>query len=398
MIDREEGRPRPYREAASDREGMHMALRDVAPFRGDQVGSLLRPPALRAARAAFAAGTLEPQYLADVEDAAITACIGRQRDVGLRAVTDGEFRRAMWHFDFLERLDGVEAFASDQGIEFKGGIETLARQLGVRGRLGFDDAETGERHPMLDHFAFVRDRAGDAVAKMTIPSPSVLHYRCGRSSVSMDVYPDMADFFADLGRTYSEAVQAFAAAGCRYLQFDETSLAYLCDAGQRAMLEARGDEPDALAEIYADMINAAIAGRPDDMIVTMHLCRGNFRSSWIAEGGYEPVADVLFNRIGVDAYLMEYDTDRAGGFEPLRHLPEGKTVVLGLVTTKSGEMESTDALRRRIDEAAKWCDIDQLCLSPQCGFSSTEEGNLVSEVDQWRKLALVVEVAERVWG
>ena len=375
-----------------------MASRDEAPFRGDQVGSLLRPPALRAARAAFAAGKLDAHYLADVEDAEITASIGRQRDVGLRAVTDGEFRRAMWHFDFLEGLEGVESFTSDHGIEFKGGIETQAKGLRVSGPLGFDNAESGERHPMLDHFDFVRERAGDAVAKMTIPSPSVLHYRGGRKAVSTDVYPDMAEFFADLGRAYHEAVQAFAAAGCRYLQFDETNLAYLCDPDQRARLEARGDEPDSLPTIYADMVNAAIAGRPDDMVVTMHLCRGNFRSSWIAEGGYEPVADVLFNRIGVDGYFMEYDTGRAGGFEPLRHLPDDKTVVLGLITSKSGEMESPDALMRRIDEAARWCDIDQLCLSPQCGFSSTEEGNVLSELDQWRKLALVVEVAERVWG
>lgn len=375
-----------------------MALRDGAPFRGDQVGSLLRPPALRAARAAFAAGELDARELADVEDAEIVAAIGRQRDVGLRAVTDGEFRRAMWHFDFLEHLDGVESFASDHGIEFKGGLQTQAKGLRVRGRLGFPAAETGERHPMLDHFSFVGDNAAGAVAKMTIPSPSVLHYRGGRAAVSRDVYPDMADFFADLGRAYHNAVQAFAAAGCKYLQFDETNLAYLCDPEQGAMLRARGDDPDALPVIYADMVNAAIAGRPDDMVITMHLCRGNFRSSWIAAGGYEPVADVLFNRIGVDGYFMEYDTERAGGFEPLRHLPAAKTVVLGLVTSKSGEMESADYLMRRIDEAAQWCDVDQLCLSPQCGFSSTEEGNVLSEVDQWRKLALVVAVAERVWG
>ncbi len=253
-------------------------------------------------------------------------------------------------------------------------------------------------HPMVDHFAFVRDHAGDAVAKMTIPSPSVLHYRGGRAAVSTDVYPDMAAFFEDLGRAYHGAVEAFAAAGCRYLQLDETNLAYLCDPEQRALLEARGDDPDVLPGIYAGVVNATVADRPADMVISMHLCRGNFRSSWIASGGYEPVAEILFTGIDADGYFMEYDTDRAGGFGPLRYLPEGKQVVLGLITSKSGELETADSLMRRIDEATAYCDIDQLCLSPQCGFSSTEEGNAVDEADQWRKLALVVDAAERVWG
>lgn len=301
----------------------------------------------------------------------------------------------MWHFDFLEGLDGVESFATDHGIAFKGGIETQHKGLRVVGPLGFSG------HPMIDHFAFVRDRlagAGDAVAKMTIPSPSVLHYRGGRAAVSAQVYPEMAEFFSDLGQSYRAAVGAFAAAGCRYLQLDETNLAYLCDPEQRAMLQQRGDDPDALPGVYADMINAATTGRPPDMVITMHLCRGNFRSSWIAAGGYEPVAEVLFNLIDVDAYFMEYDTERAGDFAPLRHLPKGKQVVLGLVSSKTGELETADALMRRIDEAATFCDLDQLCLSPQCGFSSTEEGNELDEDAQWRKLAMVVDVAERVWG
>jgi 5-methyltetrahydropteroyltriglutamate--homocysteine methyltransferase len=369
-----------------------MASRSVAPFRADQVGSLLRPAPLRQARARLAAGEISQAALARVEDEAIIAAVAKQRDLGLTAVTDGEFRRAMWHFDFLEGLDGVEAFTTDHGIAFQSGIETKPKGLRVTGKIGFSG------HPMVDHFTFVRDHAGGGVAKMTIPSPSVLHYRGGRPAVSAEAYPDMSGFFEDLGRAYHGAVEAFAAAGCRYLQLDETNLAYLCDPEQRAMLQARGDDPDALPEIYAGMVNVALADRPDEMAVCMHLCRGNFRSSWIAAGGYEPVAEILFNGIDVDGYFMEYDTERAGGFEPLRLLPKGKQAVLGLVTSKSGELESADALMRRIEEAATYCDVDQLSLSPQCGFSSTEEGNDVDESAQWRKLALVVEVAEKVWG
>jgi 5-methyltetrahydropteroyltriglutamate--homocysteine methyltransferase len=233
---------------------------------------------------------------------------------------------------------------------------------------------------------------------MTIPSPSVLHFRGGRKAISMAVYPDLDDFYRDLGDAYNRAVHAFADAGCRYLQLDETNLAYLCDPEQRQAVRDRGEDPDRLPGVYAQMINAAIAGRPDDMRITMHLCRGNFRSSWISQGGYEPVAEILFHTIGVDGYFMEYDSDRAGGFEPLRFVPKGKTVVLGLVTSKTGELESKDELKRRIDEAARYLDADQLCLSPQCGFASTEEGNLLTEDQQWAKLARIVEVAEEVWG
>jgi 5-methyltetrahydropteroyltriglutamate--homocysteine methyltransferase len=362
------------------------------PFRGDHVGSLLRPAVLGDARARRRDGHMSAEQLTEVEDAAIVAAIGRQGDVGLHDATDGEMRRSMWHFDFLEGLDGVEAFRTEHGIAFQGGIETKHEGLRVNGRLGFSS------HPMLAHFDFLRDHAGGAFPKMTIPSPSVLHYRGGRAAVSEQVYPDMADFFADLGEAYRAAVAAFADHGCRYLQLDDTNFAYLCDPEQRAMLAERGDDPDALPRIYADLINTAIGGRPDGMAITMHLCRGNFRSSWIASGGYEPVADLLFNHIAVDGYFLEYDTDRAGGFEPLRHLPPGKRVVLGLVTTKTGELEDPDMLLRRIEEASKYADPDSLCLSPQCGFSSTEEGNLITEDDQWRKLELVVQVAERAWG
>jgi 5-methyltetrahydropteroyltriglutamate--homocysteine methyltransferase len=251
---------------------------------------------------------------------------------------------------------------------------------------------------MIDHFRFLRGHTTGATPKMTIPSPSVLHFRGGRKPISETVYPDLGDFYRDLGSAYNRAVHAFADAGCRYLQLDETNLAYLCDPEQRQAVRERGEDPGRLPGIYAQMINSAIAGHPADMQITMHLCRGNFRSSWIAQGGYEPVAEILFHTIGVDGYFMEYDTERAGGFEPLRYVPKGKTVVLGLVTSKTGELESKDEIKRRIDEAGRYLDLDQLCLSPQCGFASTEEGNLLSEDQQWAKLSRIVEIADEVWG
>jgi 5-methyltetrahydropteroyltriglutamate--homocysteine methyltransferase len=331
------------------------------------------------------------EELRAVEDRSIEAIITKQAELGLRSATDGEFRRAMWHFDFLERLDGCEPFTPATGIAFKG---TMTKAKGVRvvGKVGFSG------HPMIDHFRFLAARAKGATPKMTIPSPSVLHFRGGRKAISEAVYPNLNDFYRDLGHAYNAAVHAFATVGCRYLQLDETNLAYLCDPEQRQAVRARGDDPNQLPAIYAEMINATIEGRPAGMTITMHLCRGNFRSSWIAQGGYEPVAEILFNQIGVDGYFMEYDTDRAGGFEPLRFVPKGKTVVLGLVTSKNGQLEAKDEIRRRIDEAARYIDVDQLCLSPQCGFASTEEGNLLSEADQWAKLAHIVEIAREVWG
>ena len=366
-------------------------LRRVPPFRADHVGSLLRPAALKDARTRHARGEISKKDFRAAEDTAIEAVIAKQAAVGLRSATDGEFRRAMWHFDFLERLDGVESFPTDHGIRFQGGVETEAKGLRVTGKLGFSN------HPMLDHLQFLAKHTR-VTPKMTIPSPSVLHFRGGRKAVSQEVYPDMEEFYHDLGLAYAGAVQAFAAAGCRYLQLDETNLAYLCDSEQRENLAARGDDPDRLPGIYACMLNTAIEYRPPDMVITMHLCRGNFRSSWIAQGGYEPIAELLFNGIGVNGYFMEFDTERAGGFEPLRFLPKGKTVVLGLVTSKSGQLESKDELKRRIDKAAKYVDLDQLCLSPQCGFASTEEGNVLADDEQWAKLARIVEVAEEVWG
>ena len=365
--------------------------RTTPPFRADHVGSLLRPAGLKEARARRERGEIDAAELKALEDAAIERIIAKQAELGLRSATDGEFRRAMWHFDFLERLDGVESFHSDHGIAFKGGIETKATGLRVTGKIGFSG------HPMLDHFRFLRDHTR-ATAKMTIPSPSVLHFRGGRRAVDPAIYPDMEEFYRDLGQAYRAAVHAFADAGCRYLQLDEVNLAYLCDPEQRQMLRDRGDDPDRLPQIYADMINTAISGRPDDMIITMHLCRGNFRSSWIAQGGYEPVAEILFNKIGVNGYFMEFDTERAGGFEPLRFVPKRKTVVLGIVTSKSGTLESADFLQRRIADAATFLEQDQLCLSPQCGFASTEEGNSLTEDEQWAKLSRIVEVADKVWG
>ena len=363
----------------------------IPPFRADHVGSLLRPAALKEARARRERGEISADGLRAAEDAAIERIIGRQAEIGLRSATDREFRRAMWHFDFLEHLDGVESFRADHGIAFKGGIETQAKGLRVTGKLGFST------HPMIEHFRFLREHTG-AMAKMTIPSPSVLHFRGGRRAISPDVYPDMEDFYRDLGLAYRAAVQAFAGAGCRYLQLDEVNLAYLCDPEQRHILSERGDDPDRLPGVYANMIDTAIGNRPADMTITMHLCRGNFRSSWIAQGGYEPIAEILFNQIGVDGYFMEFDTERAGGFEPLRFVPKNKTVVLGLVTSKAGALESAAELERRIDDASRYADLEQLCLSPQCGFASTEEGNVLTEDEQWAKLARIVEVARRVWG
>jgi 5-methyltetrahydropteroyltriglutamate--homocysteine methyltransferase len=365
--------------------------RQKPPFRADHVGSLLRPASLKDARAARERGEIDQDQLRAVEDEAIQRIVARQAEIGLRSATDGEFRRAMWHFDFLERLDGVESFHAAHGIAFKGGIETQAKGLRVTGKLGFST------HPMIRHFEFLRDHTR-ATSKMTIPSPSVLHFRGGRRAISPSVYPEMDEFYRDLGLAYRAAIGAFADAGCRYLQLDEVNLAYLCDSEQRQILRDRGDDPDRLPEIYAGMINTAIGARPADMVISMHLCRGNFRSSWIAQGGYEPVAEILFNRIGVDAYFMEFDSERAGGFEPLRFVPKGKLVVLGLVTSKAGALESADELKRRIDAAARYVDVDQLCLSPQCGFASTEEGNALTEEEQWAKLGRIVEVAEEVWG
>ena len=368
------------------------APRTRPPFRADHVGSLLRPIPLRDARAARAAGTISAEALREAENDAIRGAIHKQESIGLRAATDGEYRRAFWHYDFVARLEGAELYVPESKVEFKGGV-MLPYKLRVNGRIAWKDPV------FIDDYRFVADHVTTAVAKQTIPAPSVLHFRGGREAIDPAIYPDREGFFADLGTAYHGAVQAFAAAGCRYLQMDEVNIAYLCDPEQIAALKQRGEHVEGLLETYAGLINRAIEGRPADMTISMHLCRGNFRSTWVAQGGYEPVAEVLFNQIGVDAYFMEYDSDRAGGFEPLRFVPRGdKVVVLGLMTSKTGELESKDDLKRRLDEAAKFLPLEQLAISPQCGFASTEEGNLLTEDQQWRKLERLVEVANDVWG
>jgi 5-methyltetrahydropteroyltriglutamate--homocysteine methyltransferase len=362
------------------------------PFRADHVGSLLRPRELAEARAAHRGKNLSTAALRAVEDRCIATAIRRQEEIGLRAATDGEYRRAFWHFDFVAGLDGVELYEPEQKIQFKGGIP-LPLALRVTDRIGFG------KPVMVDDYRFVAGHVRGAVAKMTIPSPSVVHFRGGRRAIDARTYPDMDGFFADLAEAYNKAVAAFGAAGCRYLQLDEVNIAYLCDPEQIEGLKARGEHVDNLLQVYAGLLNRAIEGRPDGMAISMHLCRGNFRSTWVASGGYEPVAEVLFNQINADAYFMEYDSDRAGGFEPLRFVPRGdKVVVLGLVTTKSGALETKDELKRRIEAASRYLPLEQLALSPQCGFASTEEGNLLTEDEQWAKLRLCVEVAQEVWG
>jgi 5-methyltetrahydropteroyltriglutamate--homocysteine methyltransferase len=366
-------------------------LRTRPPFRADHVGSLLRPAALKQARLKHERGEIDAAELRAAEDEAIAAVIRKQEAVGLKAVTDGEFRRASWQTDFLVGLDGVESYYGERKMLFQG-PQPRPILLRLKHKLG-----AFASHPMLEHFAFVAAHTKVA-AKMTIPSPSTLHFRYGRDAVPPSIYPDMEDFYHDLGQTYARVVRAFADAGCRYLQLDEVNLAYLCDPALREQVRARGDDPDRLPQIYADMINAAIRDIPADMTITMHLCRGNFRSSFVASGGYDPVADILFNTIRVHGYFMEYDSARAGSFEPLRLVPADKTVVLGLVTSKSGTLESKDTIKRRIEAATEFIGIEQLCLSPQCGFASTEEGNVLAEDEQWAKLAMIVQVAEEVWG
>jgi 5-methyltetrahydropteroyltriglutamate--homocysteine methyltransferase len=365
-------------------------IRAKPPFRADHVGSLLRPTALKEARTRRAKGEISAAELTAIEDREIERVVRKQEAIGLQSITDGELRRSWWHLDFLWGFDGIERCAMDQGIAFAG-IQTRAEGARVVGKLGFSG------HPMLEHFRFLKARTS-RTPKMTIPAPSALYGRLGRDPVSPTAYPVLDLFFADLGDAYRKAVRAFADAGCRYLQFDEVFITMLCDPGYRATQQRRGDDPQKLAEIYADMINAAMSDIPADMTITMHLCRGNYRSTFMGSGAYDAVADVLFNRIKVHGYFMEYDTERAGGFAPLRLLPKGRVAVLGLVTTKSGQLESKDDIRRRIDEATKFADLDQLCLSPQCGFASTEEGNTLTEEEQWAKLAMIVEVAAEVWG
>src|SRR5271154_902277 len=341
--------------------------RTKPPFRADHVGSLLRTAALKEAREKRARGEIAADALTEIEDREIEGVIRKQEGVGLKSVTDGEYRRVSWNYDFLERLDNVESYEGERKIKFAStGPQPRPILLRVIGKLG-----GYKPHPMIEHFKFLKAHT-QQTPKVTIPSPSSLHFRYGRDAVPESIYPAMEDFYRDLGESYRKVVRAFADAGCRYLQLDEVNLAYLCDPSLREHVVDRGEDPATLPAIYAGMINAAISDIPPDMTITMHLCRGICRSSFVASGGYEPVAETLFNAIKVHGYFMEYDSDRAGGFEPLRFVPKGKKVVLGLVTTESGELESRDDIKRRIDQAAKDVALDQLCLSPQCGFASTE--------------------------
>jgi 5-methyltetrahydropteroyltriglutamate--homocysteine methyltransferase len=369
--------------------------RTKPPFSADEVGSLLRPQRIKDARAKFEKGQITAADLRKAEDMEIEKVVHRQSSTGLKVATDGEFRRSWWHFDFLKNLAGCELFHPTEGIQFAG-VQTRHDAVRVIGKLDFP-----ADHPMLDHFKFLKRHAEIAhvTAKMTIPSPAVLHFRGGRKLISKEVYPNLDDFFVDLARTYRKAVKAFYDVGCRYLQFDDTVWAYLCSQDELRKSRERGDNPDGLKEIYARIINYAIAERPADMTITTHVCRGNFRSTWISSGGYEPVAKTMLAGTNYDGYFLEYDSDRAGGFEPLRYLPKGnKVVVLGLVTSKTGTLEKKDDIKRRLEEAAKFVALDQLALSPQCGFASTEEGNVLTEEEQWAKLRLVVEIANEVWG
>jgi methionine synthase II (cobalamin-independent) len=364
--------------------------RTKPPFRADHVGSLLRPAALKEARAKSARGEIDAAALRAIEDREIERIIRRQEEVGLSSITDGEFRRSWWHLDFLWGLAGVERYVMDQGIAFAG-VTTRAEGARVVGKLDF------RAHPMIEHFRFVQSHT-ERTPKMAIPAPSAIYGRVGRKPISDTAYPRLDEFFADLGNAYAKAVRAFADAGCRYLQLDEVFVAMLCDPKYREQVASRGDDPEKLAGIYADLVNAAIADIPPDMTITMHLCRGNYRSTHMGAGGYEAVQDSLFNRTNVHGYFLEFDTDRAGSFAPLRFLPKDKIAVLGLVTTKSGQLETKDSIRRRLDEAARVVDLDRVCLSPQCGFASTEEGNVLAEDEQWAKLGMIAEVAREVWG
>jgi 5-methyltetrahydropteroyltriglutamate--homocysteine methyltransferase len=367
-----------------------MTQRTKPPFRADHVGSLLRPTALRDARQGRAKGEITADALKVVEDHAIEDIIKKQEAVGLQAISDGEFRRSWWHLDFLWGLDGVERHVMDTGIAFAA-VTTRNEGVRVTGKIGF----TG--HPMLEHFKFLKAHTG-RTPKMTIPAPSALYGRPVLTPIDKAIYPDLDTFFADLGQAYRKAVRAFADAGCRYIQLDEVFIAMLCDPKYCQQMRDRGDDPDYLGGVYADLINEAMSDIPSDMTVTMHLCRGNYKSTFMGTGGYDAMQEVLFDRIKVHGYFMEYDSARAGGFEPLKRLQKGRLAVLGLVTTKTGALESKDTIKRRIEEAAKFADLEQLCLSPQCGFASTEEGNTLAEEEQWAKLKMIIDVAKEVWG
>jgi 5-methyltetrahydropteroyltriglutamate--homocysteine methyltransferase len=367
-----------------------MSQRTTPPFRADHVGSLLRPAALRDARAQFAKGAIDAAALKAVEDREIERVIRKQEEVGLQSITDGEFRRSWWHLDFLWGLDGIEKYVMDTGIAFAA-VTTRNEGLQVTGKIGYSG------HPMIEHFKFVAAHT-KRTPKITIPAPSAAYGRPAKLPIDRGVYPRLDAMFEDLGQAYKKAVRAFADAGCSYLQLDEVFIAMLCDEKYRAQMAARGDDPDTMAMLYADLINTAMSDNPPDMTITKHMCRGNYKSTYMGSGGYEKVQEILFGKIKVHGFFMEYDSERAGGFEPLRFVPRDRQVVLGLVTSKTGRLESKDDIKRRIEQASKFIPLEQLCLSPQCGFASTEEGNALAEDEQWAKLAMIVEVAKDVWG
>src|SRR3954466_2162966 len=374
----------------------HVSLRTAPPFRADHVGSLLRPQPLLEARAAHAEGQITDDQLKSTEDAAIADVVRLQQDAGLQTVTDGEFRRTSWHMDFIYQIQGIRRTEEQLEVHFHntdGDLDFTSAGLVV-------DAPVRIEEPIFGGaFDYLQSVAPEGMTpKLTIPSPSMVHYRGGTAAIDPNVYPEEDQFWDDLSAAYAHQVRLIAERGCRYLQLDDTSLAYLNDPDQRATVAAQGRDAEHQHERYIRQINAALADRPEGLRITTHMCRGNYRSSWAASGGYDFVAEALFNELDVDGFFLEYDDERSGGFEPLRFVPEGKQVVLGLVTTKRPELESKDDLKRRIDEAAKYVPLDQLCLSPQCGFSSTVEGNNLSEAEEIAKLRLVVEVADEVWG
>lgn len=366
----------------------------LAPFRFDIVGSFLRPDYLKEARAQFAAGNITQEELTAIEDKAIIELIEKEKAVGLNAVTDGEFRRSMWHLDFLAALDGVkEVGAEHWSVEFKG-HQPKSKTVIIDGTIDFND------HPFLQHFLFTKKAAGETLVKQTIPSPTMLHLICcvrEENYQPIEQYKDEAKLFADIAAAYRKAIKAFYDEGCRYLQIDDTSWGEFCDPNKRAAYEARGFDMDKLAHDYVSLINESLKDKPEDLAVTIHICRGNFRSTWFSSGGYDPVAPILFPNLNVNGFFLEYDSDRAGGFEPLKYIASQK-VVLGLVTSKEGALENPDDIKARIKEASRFVPLDQLCISPQCGFSSTEEGNIITDEDQWNKIALIRDIANEVWG
>lgn len=372
-----------------------MSPRTTPPFRADHVGSLLRPDELLAARADFSAGRITADELRRVEDDAIRDVVRAQEEVGLQSATDGEFRRTTWHMDFIYQLGGIAQSDDRIRVEFRseeGKIEFMSAALRVHDKIGLDKTIFG------DHFQTLQGMTSTATPKLTIPSPNMVHYRGGPAAIDPAVYPDVEEFWSDLSAAYAEEVRRLGELGCTYLQFDDTSLAYLNDPQQRAEIASRGDDAEHLHLRYIRQINDALAAKPPQMTVTTHMCRGNFQSSWVAEGGYDFVAEALFSDLRVDGFFLEYDDARSGSFEPLRFVPKGKMVVLGLVTSKRGELESKDTLKRRIEEASRFVPVEQLCISPQCGFSSTVEGNRLTRQQQFDKLRLLVETARDVWG